>query len=142
MSKKELICAIITVIIVAVGFITYMRTNDKEEKAYESEQNYIEISEILDEPVTDECTKEWEEYVKNRIEEVSSSVSDDNTHYLLKDVLGYIEVYYLGENKEEFLYKKTNIPTTYLSKQDIEELKKGIEVVGITELNSRLEDFE
>ena len=98
-----------------------------------------------DETVTDDCLDEWEDYNKyagEKIEEASNNLNENDTHYLLKDVWGYIEVYYLDENKKEYLYKKTSISTDYLSQEDIDDLKIGIEVVGTKALNKMLEDFE
>ncbi len=148
--KKIIIWAVGIVLAITVVFTIYrIVDNRKEELALnETEGNTIEISSEIkgeDEPVTDECIDEWEEYekfVSERIEEASNNLSEDDTHYIVKDVLGYIEVYYLDENKEQYLYKKTTIPTAYLSQEDIEDLKVGIEVTGIESLNKILEDFE
>lgn len=138
------------VLIIATVFIIYRFASTKKENLSlnETSNNVIEISKAedgSDEVVTDGCLEEWEDYsryVGERIEEASNNYAEDDTHYLLKDVLGYIEVYYLGENNEEILYKKTTIPTAYLSQEDIEDLKVGIEVIGAEELNKTLEDFE
>ena len=48
----------------------------------------------------------------------------------------------MDENNNEYLYKKTDISTDYLSEEDINDLKVGIEVVGLEELNKMLEDFD
>ena len=147
MNKKYIVLLISIFLGISVIFIISRLVNSKKQEIVinETENNSIEISGSLEEPVTDECLNEWEEYNKylnEKIEEVSSNVGDDATQDIIKDILGYIEVYYLDENKNEYLYKKTTIPTTYLTKEDIERLKKGIEVKGIEELNKRLEDFE
>ena len=54
----------------------------------------------------------------------------------------YINVYYINEKNEKILYKKTEISTEYLSKEDVEKLEEGIDIYGIEELNKLLEDFE
>ena len=93
----------------------------------------------------DECTEEWKEYnleLQNAFENASYSLDEQNTHYMLKSDEGYISVYYLDEEGKEYLYKKTSIAVDYLSEEDIENLKKGIDVVGIEALNMILEDFE
>ena len=148
--KKTLIWIVSIILAIAAVFTIYRLVNNRNEELAlnEIEENFIEISSEIkgeDDPVTDECMDEWEEYekfVSERIEEVSNNLSEDDTHYIVKDVLGYIEVYYLDDNNEQYLYKKTTIPTAYLSQEDIEDLKVGIEVTGIEQLNKILEDFE
>lgn len=166
MNKKVLIwSAIIAVFAITAGFITYKIVRKNEEKAElnENTKKMVEISEesanissntsaisnsnsnTSEDAVTDECLDEWDdynEYMSQRVEEASNNFSEKDTHYLLKDVYGYIEVYYLDENNDEFLYKKTDISTEYLSSEDIDDLQVGIEVVGIEALNKMLEDFE
>lgn len=66
-----------------------------------------------------------------------------NEHYLLKDSEGEIVVYGLDKyNNEREVIKETGIQTKYLSEVDIENLKNGIKVYSIKELNQLLEDFE
>ena len=152
MNKKVLIWSvIIAVFAIIAGFITYKIVSKNEEKAElkENTQKIVEISaensNVSEDAVTDECLDEWDdynEYMSQRVEEASNNFSEKDTHYLLKDVYGYIEVYYLDENNDEFLYKKTDISTEYLSAEDIDDLQVGIEVVGIEALNKMLEDFE
>ena len=80
--------------------------------------------------------------INSKIEEASNNLSEDDTNYLVKDVNGYIFVYYLDGDKNEFLYKRTTISTDYLSQEDKDDLEVGIEVIGIENLNKLLEDFE
>ena len=149
MNKKVLIWIIIILTIIS-GIIVFRLLNKKQKEfgINENTQNVLEISEISEqnqEAVTDECLDEWDdynEYISERVEEASNNISEKDTHYLLKDVYGYIEVYYLDENNKEYLYKKTDISTDYLSEEDIDDLQIGIEVVGIEALNKMLEDFE
>jgi len=163
MNKKVLIWLTIVVFAIIAGFIIYKIVNKDEEKAELNENtknmveisaedsnessntNVSEISNSSEDAVTDECLDEWDDYnryMSERIEEASSNLSEQDTHYLLKDVYGHIEVYYLDENNDEFLYKKTDISTEYLSTEDIDDLQVGIEVVGTEALNKMLEDFE
>ena len=149
MNKKVLVWSIIILTIIS-GIIVFRLLNKKQKEfgINENTQNVLEISEISEqneEAVTDECLDEWDdynEYISERVEEASNNISEKDTHYLLKDVYGYIEVYYLDENNKEYLYKKTDISTDYLSEEDIDDLQIGIEVVGIEALNKMLEDFE
>ena len=146
MNKKIILFTITMFILLIVGTIFYKRVTKKEDivRLNETTQNVLEIS-SQEEAVTDECLDEWDdynEYMSQRIEEASNNVTEKDTHYLLKDVYGYIEVYYLDENNKEFLYKKTDISTDYLTEEDKDDLQVGIEVVGMEELNKMLEDFE
>ena len=150
MNKKGFICVISIIFAIIAGFITYRIVNRTEEQVEQNEttEELVEISEtseITDEAVTDECLDEWNdynEYMNDRVEEASNNIAEESTHYLLKDVYGHIEVYYLDENNNEYLYKKTDISTEYLSEEDIDDLQVGIEVEGIEALNKMLEDFE
>ena len=150
MNKKSFILGIIIVLAIIIGFITYKIVSKQQEKIglNETTQNIVEISELAEQnedAVTDECLNEWDdynEYIGKKVEEASNNLTEQDTHYLLKDVYGYIEVYYLGEKNNEYLYKKTDISTDYLSQEDKDDLKLGIEVVGIEALNKILEDFE
>ncbi len=64
-------------------------------------------------------------------------------HYMLKDVDGEIMVFGLDKyGNEKEVIKETGIQTKYLSEVDIENLKLGMKVYGIKELNQLLEDFE
>ena len=151
MNKKIIIWGIVFIVAVISVFIFYRIVNRKAEEIIslnETTQNLVEISEKSEQnedAVTDECLDEWDdynEYMSERIEQASSNISEQDTRYLLKDVYGYIEIYYLDENNNEYLYKKTDISTEYLSQEDIDDLEIGIEVAGIEALNKMLEDFE
>lgn len=63
-------------------------------------------------------------------------------HYILKDVNGVITVYRKNNNDEEIFIFSTEIVTKYLPKDDIDRLKKGIEILGKKDLSIFLEDFE
>ena len=148
MNRKIIVMIIILLLSLIVGVIIYKNITKKENIVglNETTQNIMEISlKEEGEEVTDECLNEWNdynEYMGERIEEANSNVSEQDTHYLIKDVYGHIEVYYLDEKDNEYLYKKTDISTDYLTEEDKDDLQVGIEVVGIEELNKMLEDFE
>lgn len=65
-----------------------------------------------------------------------------NEHYIVKSNNGYIEIYSKGNNGEERLFSTTEILTKYLPKEDQNELKNGVNIVGKSNLSSFLEDFE
>ena len=146
--NKKIIIILISIILAIAAIILIRFIQYKKQEVDEYNGNEIKISENMEiskGEVTDECLEEWDDYNKfmsERVDEASNNISESDTHYLLKDVLGYIEVYYLDEENKEYLYKKTTIPTRYLSQEDIEDLKIGIEVVGMEALNKILEDFE
>ena len=113
--------------------------DEAKSKIYENVQNREE------ETVSDECINEWEDYAQylnEDVKETGSDIGEDDTRYVLKNEDNYIDVYYLDKNNDEYLYKKTDISTEYLSQEDLDDLSGGIEVVGLEELNKILEDFE
>ena len=150
MNRKMIVWIIVIIFSIAIGVITYkiVRKPKDNISLNEMAKNVVLISEIeesKEDEVTDECINEWNdygEYISERVEEANNNLSEQDTHYLLKDVYGYIEIYYLDENNNEYLYKKTDISTEYLSEEDLDDLQVGIEVVGIEALNKMLEDFE
>ncbi len=146
MNKKIWISIISFIIIVCLFILIWNLVYNKEEKSENLVNNIVEENKIdISEKVTDDCIDEWEDYnmtLKQEIEEASNNVVEETTHYLIKDVQGYIYVYYLDKNNDEILYKKTTIATDYLSPEDIDDLQIGIEVVGHEALNKMLEDFE
>lgn len=150
MNRNVTMWTITIIVAIIIGFITYRIVNRPEEQIGRNEttKNLVEISKISEtseEAVTDGCLDEWDdynEYMSDRAEEASNNIAEESTHYLIKDVYGHIEVYYLDEDNNEYLYKKTDISTEYLSSEDLDDLQVGIEVVGTEALNKMLEDFE
>ena len=55
---------------------------------------------------------------------------------------GVIGIYTVDQNGNESLKQDTEIQIQYLPEIDIENLKKGIYVIGDEALNSALEDYE
>lgn len=65
-----------------------------------------------------------------------------NEEFILKDVDGKIVIYKLDENNNEIEYEKTQISTDYLTDTDKININKGLNVIGVEELNKVIEDFE
>lgn len=140
MNKKIIISIISLIIIFGIFFCIWKFAGTKKE---EENTNIVENSVKVSDKVTDECINEWNDYNEVKSEEASSSIKEDDKHYLLKSVNGYINIYYLNAQEQtETLYKETDIAVNYLSPEDIDDLEMGIEVVGNEELNKILEDFE
>ena len=150
MERKSLIWIVGTVITITIILLVIFRLLDRKnnEKISNENQNFVNISSVDTEEqgeVTDSCLDEWEDYNKylgEKVEEASNNLSSQDTHYIIKNVEGYINVFSVDENNEEILYKKTDISTDYLSEEDVDDLEIGIEVVGTEALNKMLEDFE
>ena len=148
MKKNTVIILTSIVIATLTIFIIYRIVKNEKNSAIsekDNEINAIEISQTDGGEVTDDCIDEWDDYNKyiaEKIEEASNNLVKDDKHYILKDINGYIEVFCIEEDNQEYLYKKTNISTEYLTPEDSEDLKIGIEVVGTEALNKMLEDFE
>ena len=152
MNNKVIISVIISFLVIVVGlgvwnfnlknnFITE-KNNSLNDMIENNITNAVNISTAY---ITDECINEWNDYAKyinEDVESASTNVVNENLHYLVKSIDGYINIYYLDDFNEEILYKKTDISTEYLSVEDLDNLKHGIEVIGSKELNQLLEDFE
>ena len=136
-----LILFITSVILVFVMNKTIAEKNTSDSLNNQTE-NAIDISSTY---VVDDCMNEWADYAKTIEEDIKSTNSgivDENTHFLVKDVDGYITIYYIDDSGEEILYNETEISTEYLSVTDLDDLEIGIEVVGYEELNKLIENFE
>lgn len=142
MWKKIFITvSLIIILIIGIEIFNVSRNNEEDEQS-NIVKNETEISQAY---VTDDCIDEWEDYslaVQEEIEEASQILNDENRSYIVKEKDGLVNVYYINEKKEEILYRATDISVKYLGEGDIENLKKGIVVIGIQELNKLLEDFE
>ena len=140
----------------------YVQTNSNEEKVgpntiLKLKKIYIEcnhtVTEIVELPTElinmnkqelGEKYKEWnlEDFSTEEIILSREYTGICNEHYLVKitgDVLG---IYTIDQNGKETLKEKTEIYSNYLPENDISRLKEGIEVIGIDNLNSLLEDYE
>ena len=121
-------------------------TNNQNKKNESDVENFVNnVEEISSEYVTDECLNEWRDYsltIQDELKEASQNLNDENRTYIVKAEDNYIKIYYLNNNNEEILYRVTDIAVQYLGENDVEELKQGIRVVGLQELNQLIEDFE
>ena len=144
MWKKVLISAIFIMIIIIGMSVVY--TNNQSNKNENDVENFVsQEEEISSEYVTDECSNEWRDYsltVQEELKEASQNLNDENKTYIVKAEDNYIKVYYINNKNEEILYRVTDISIQYLGENDVEELKQGIKVVGLQELNQLIEDFE
>lgn len=140
---KKVIFAIALIIVFAIGIESFI--NNKNKKENKNVNIVKEENEISSTYVTDGCIDEWEDYAKSREEEIketSQNFNDENKHYILRCEDNVIKVYYINEHAEEILYKTTELPIEYLSEEDQQRLKNGIDIYGIEELNKLIEDFE
>jgi hypothetical protein len=142
-KKIFLSIGLVAVLIVGIQLFNISKNKKNEEENVNNiVQNETELSGRY---VTDECLNEWSDYssrVQEELQEASKILNDENRHYILRGNDSVINVYYINENNEEILYKVTDISIKYLGEEDIRELEKGIDVVGIQEVNKLLEDFE
>ena len=149
MNKKWAIGIIIFALILfitSVILVFVMNKNISEKNTSDSltnqTENAIDISSTY---VVDDCMNEWADYAKTIEEDIKAANGDivnQDTHFLVKDVNGYITIYYIDDLGEEILYKETDISTEYLSVTDLDDLEIGIEVIGYEELNKLIENFE
>ena len=135
-------------VIFAIGIIGFaiwkINSNNNSTTGYNENEitNSVNLSAEL---ITDDCINEWADYasvVENEIKDANANLEDEHTRYLIKNVDGYIYVYYLDDENNETLYKTTEISTEYLSVEDLDDLEIGIEVQGSKSLNELLENFE
>ena len=63
-------------------------------------------------------------------------------HYILTEENGKIYVYRENQEGKRSMQKKTDIQTNYLPETDRINLRNGIRVYGVDNLNKTLEDFE
>ena len=144
MWKKVLISAIFIMIIIIGMRAVY--TNNQSNKNENDVENFVsQEEEISSEYVTDECSNEWRDYsltVQEELKEASQNLNDENKTYIVKAEDNYIKVYYINNKNEEILYRVTDISIQYLGQNDVEELKQGIKVVGLQELNQLIENYE
>lgn len=63
-------------------------------------------------------------------------------HYVIRTHDDVIGIYTLDENGKETLKEDTDIPTMYLTEEDLEILNKGIQAIGENQLHQVLEDYE
>lgn len=135
---KKIVLIIGLVLIVAVILFIIWQNRDISKDIVKNE------TEISSKYIRDDCLNEWEDYAQTVQEEIQTSktLNEENKHYVVKERDGNICIYYINDKSEEILYKVTDISIEYLEKEDIESLKKGIDVYGLKNLNQLIEDFE
>lgn len=108
-----------------------------EEKASEEVVNLYEqqIREIYSDYELEDFSQEEVSFYK----EVDGMC---DKHYLLIEEEGYLAIYKLENSGDKTLISKTNISSEYLTETDNVQLKQGMYVYGLDELNRALEDFE
>ena len=144
--KKSIIIGIIVLFAMVAGIILVKNNGNKEQKINQEESKEIKnTTQLSEQLVDDECISEWEDYriyEESKIKESSSVYEKNQKHYLLRKEENIINVYYIDESDNEILYRKTNISTDYLEKDDVEKLENGIDVYGEENLNKVIEDYE
>lgn len=144
------------------GMLKTIKTNGQEEKVspnclltlkiyYKKCEHLIEKSQNIEQNLvnlTEEQLRkqlpEWEiqKFTPEQIVLYKELEDFCNEHYKLKIENGYIRIYELDEQNNEKLLKSTDISSEYLTKDDLEELKNGVEIYTKKELNKTIEDFE
>ena len=142
---KKVFLSVSLIIILVIGIEVFNNYKEKSKENQVEENVVRNETEISKQYVTDDCLNEWKDYAITReeeIQETSETLNDSNKHYIIKIKDDFVSVYYINENDEEILYKVTDIGIEYLPDEDVENLKKGIDVYGVQNLNVFLEDFE
>lgn len=63
-------------------------------------------------------------------------------HYVIREKDGYVNVFNINQDGKEELIETTLVAVQYLPETDLINLKQGIEVYGLEEVNRIIEDFE
>lgn len=83
-----------------------------------------------------------EKFLNNEIILKKEEEGQCNEHYIIRDENSNIVIYKVLSDGTEEVYQNTGISTEYLPETDIINLKAGVKVFGIENLNSIIEDFE
>lgn len=144
---KKVTISIVVFIFLGIIIMTFFGNNGNDSNSIAEDNSSNEtkkIEEISEALVDDDCIKEWDDY-KNyvkELEQASSIYENEKSHYVVKSENNNIVVYYVDDEENFVLYKDTGISTNYLGEEDLKELKNGIDVYGVENLNKLLEDFE
>ena len=108
---------------------------------------YEKIGEELVNFTEEEFQKKYKEWIIEKFSSQEIILKKEikgqcGEHYMLRDEEGRVMIYVLGENGEETLLEKTEIPTEYLTETDMINMENGLIVYGKESLNKLLEDFE
>ena len=83
-----------------------------------------------------------EEYTPTQIILYKTDSGNCGEHYFVQDHNGVIGIYTVDEYGIKTLEEDTEISALYLSEEDVQNLKAGVEIVGHTNLVEFLEDYE
>lgn len=83
-----------------------------------------------------------EKFLNNEIILKKEEEGQCNEHYIIKDENSNIIIYRVLNDGAEEVYQNTGISTEYLPETDRINLRSGVKVFGIENLNSIIEDFE
>lgn len=83
-----------------------------------------------------------EKFLNNEIILKKEEEGQCNEHYIIKDENSNIIIYRVLNDGAKEVYQNTGISTEYLPETDRINLKSGVKVFGIENLNSIIEDFE
>ena len=88
--------------------------------------------------------RDWtlESFTNNQIIVSQEKEGYCGEHYVIRTHDDVIGIYTLDENGKETLKEDTDIPTMYLTEEDLEILNKGIQAIGENQLHQVLEDYE
>ena len=126
------------------AFVTY---KIKYEKCGHETSQYREIPEELVNLTQEELKEKYSEWNIEKFSDTNIVLSKTekgscNEHFILKEKNGFATVFKKLDNGEEEEYETTDIATEYLSETDKINMKKGIEVNGLQNLNQLIEDYE
>ena len=100
---------------------------------------YIDVPSNLVNKTQEELQEKYPNWKIVLYKEFESSCGE---HFVLRDKDGRINIYRINERDEEELYEETQIAVDYLTETDKIEIKNGIKVNGIQNLNELIENFE
>lgn len=83
-----------------------------------------------------------EKFLNNEIVLKKEEEGQCDEHYIIRDENNNIVIYKVLNDGAEEVYQNTGISTKYLPETDRINLKSGVKVFGIENLNSIIEDFE
>lgn len=83
-----------------------------------------------------------EKFLNNEIVLKKEEEGQCDEHYIIRDENNNIVIYKVLNDGAEEVYQNTGISTEYLPETDRINLKSGVKIFGIENLNSIIEDFE
>lgn len=88
--------------------------------------------------------KDWkiEEFANEQIVISQEKEGFCGQHYVIKEHGNVVGIYSVDEIGKETLKQDTEIQIMYLPEEDLEKIRRGIEVIGDSNLYSTLEDYE